>query len=100
MEIEFTDPRDQAGTKFSFFITIMPYLQMNLGAVDGNLDEGFKLDQPLDTFDQGQMLGTVDVTVNDLFTVGFKKNAMSFRVSTLKDFGPQLTNILKTWQFD
>jgi hypothetical protein len=45
------------------------------------------------------MLGTVDVYVNHMINFDFEKNGTSFAVSTLKDNGPQLANILKTWQF-
>jgi hypothetical protein len=50
--------------------------------------------------DQGEMLGTVNVYVNDLINFDFDKNGTSFAVSSMKDNGPELMNILKTWQFN
>jgi hypothetical protein len=77
----------------------MPCSQTNIGAAGGDLDEGFKLDQLDGTMDQGEMLGTVDVYVNYLINFEIEENGTLFAVSSVKDNGPQLANILKTWQF-
>jgi hypothetical protein len=98
LQIIIDNPADKTADT-SFFISILPYSQMNLANVGGNLDEGLKLDPPLNTTDQGDMLGTVDVDVKDLINFHFEKNGTSFTVSTIKDNGPQVANILKTWQF-
>jgi hypothetical protein len=76
-----------------FSVRIMPYLQLNLA------DAGFEPQAPWKVTDQGEMLGTVELSLGDDVTVAFTKNSNFYQVMTATDFAEPLADILRTWQF-
>ena len=88
-QLSFTDPA--AGHWFSVRIT--PYLQLNLA------NPGFEPQAPWNVTDQGEGLGTVNLSLSDDITIAFTKDGNYYQVFTATDFAEPMADILRTWQF-
>ena len=85
----FTDP--PGGRWFS--VRIMPYLQLNLA------NPGFYPEEPWTATDQGEGLGTVNLSLSDDITIAFTKDGNFYQIFTATDFAEPMADILRTWEF-
>lgn len=81
---------DASGDK-QLQISAMPYTELDVTL--GRLQEARA------TSDQADHLEIVSVFRDDLFSVAFRKNGISYLVVTMPELEPWLTDILRTWQF-
>ena len=80
-----------AGGDKQLQISAMPYTELDVTL--GRLQEARA------TSDQADHLEIVSVFRDDLFSVAFRKNGISYLVVTMPELEPWLTDILRTWQF-